>query len=450
MNESGGHLNLVFNESGDDSLILESWWGGGVNREPPDLSEVGRAKLRLRALCIVLLLAKYQGSQLASPTAVLIFKPKIETGTCICTLGNAWDELTDWIKTRFNIHDRESFLVSSPGSTHNKGGKVYPSVKFYTQRLPLGKLHLFVNSAMATRKQARELHDEELIQFALKFEADYWRKSAVKAWLSPSTNDGTVAAVPLSQVVQQTPKTHDDFLLTGAVTTPESDKGATAVDLKEHFKEVFLMLLAKEIENYRQNCRAFFSYIGKGIIYDHRPWMDRVTTLIRWWPKQLAVLRDNCIFYSVHNYDSIQNVKKAGSPLDIACVDNWRFPPCIWSRFPCIQVHDAPVRIFKKLKTGPFDYADPEPSALVLPEAKEAVRVLSWGLNNSKRPTAFGTFLAQQVIFLDFLNEVCWPLDIPASSEGETPRSQLHYNILGLRGEASGLKSHWLLDFCKG
>src|SRR5437867_3770609 len=141
MNESGRHLNLVLNESGDDPLVLESTWTGDPKRHHPDLLDAGHAKRRLRAICILLLLAKYQGRPVTATDAPFPFQVDFKTGTWIYTLANGKQDLLDWIKLRFHIRDDDLFLSTSVGSTHNPGGMEPPLVNFHPKMLPPVKLH---------------------------------------------------------------------------------------------------------------------------------------------------------------------------------------------------------------------------------------------------------------------------------------------------------------------
>lgn len=123
MDQLGNYLHLVFSEDGDDPLVLESFWEGLPHRERPELRNVSQAKPRLRALAILLLLAKYHESRVGASQEPLTFQAGIEDNTWICTLANAVPDVVEWVKRRFHIRDQELFLFGSPGSTHNLGGK---------------------------------------------------------------------------------------------------------------------------------------------------------------------------------------------------------------------------------------------------------------------------------------------------------------------------------------
>jgi len=86
-----------------------------------------------------------------------------------------------------------------------------------------------------------------------------------------------------------------------------------------------------------------------------------------------------------------------------------------------------------------FSYNKIDGLPFVLEEAKESIRVLSWGLDNINCAVAYGVFFTQQVILIDFLSYVCSPFHhLILSPDGNS--ECFHLIIPMLRKEAPRCK----------
>ena len=249
--------------------MLESSWTGAANRQPPDLAHIGRGKLRLRALCILLLLAKYQGLKRVNSNGVLMFQVKIERDTWIYTLGNVFKDAGEaraWIKARFNIHDDEQFVFASPGSTQNIGGSEYPRVEYHPQGLPLSNLHLLVRPRYShIHTEAKTLLYEDLLTYALKFEVNHWGESATKKFFSyellydPPHKGDTNALLDKNEKLANTPK------------------------------QILESLIENEFKINRKNCQPLYWCVGRQS--SHLPYKI-------WNDAQLQILGFNCSYHA--------------------------------------------------------------------------------------------------------------------------------------------------------
>jgi hypothetical protein len=428
MSESGKHLKLVFNESGGDPIVLESSWSGDVNREPPNLTNIGQGKQRLRALCILLILAKYQQSQMADINAPQTFQVDIKKGTWICTIANDIEDVILWVKKRFHIHDNEMFLLASPGSTHNKGGKKYPLVNFYPSKLPLDNLHLFVRSAGSYGAKSRLLRHEELLGFAMKIEANHWKKSAIKQWNSDKYKE-TGSLIQNSLAGAQTfSKSDDAFYSTCMAEVAKDGLTPVGVNWKNHFDLIFKILMEREFESYRANCKPFFSYIGSSITSGKMPYFWREPT---WNLQQISHLRDNCIEYCscVHGAQDMFLHRLVGEGV----VENLGLTVCGYG-WNSKEIYAAVREIFNRLalKAGVPSLKQGESfksSPTLLAESKGMSKTFVECYNHQNFWVALGAFFAQQIIFSDFLNEVCCAFFNPMEFEYVLCQDFLNVNL---------------------
>jgi hypothetical protein len=185
MSETTAELNLIFNESGENPLVLESTWIGAPNRENPDLKEVGHAKKRLGALAILFLLAKYRENR---PMSELNFQVDIERLTWICTLSQNFEDVKKWIIKHFHIPEHEMFIASEYGTTHTGGGLAPPSVRFLAENLSLKNVHLYQASRQSILTK-EPLAGRKLLDLALKIEAKHWPHSQSAIKILEATGD---------------------------------------------------------------------------------------------------------------------------------------------------------------------------------------------------------------------------------------------------------------------
>lgn len=433
MTETGAHLNLVLNESGDVPLILKSWWSGTVNRNPPDLLDVGRAKPRLAALCILFLLVKYREDQnsfppqTSSPDGSLIFQADIPKGTWICTLANGREELTEWIKKKFSVS--EVFLFASRGAVHNKFGKAYPSIEFKPGRFPLANLHLSVRSQKEPPAKSRPLQRDELIPLARKIEAKYWKEYAIDDLISDRLENKS--KIPTTQMAVSAA---DSLKLPQAnAEIPQVITGVDAAQWKAHLALVGGMLMKQEMEKYREKCQPFFTYIGRELNSSEPPFLSQKR---EWNIFQTSLLQVNCIPYAKAVCDAVAKLCDTGGHFR-----DERFTYPIWGDIRDKAVLSvACAKIFDRLTpsevyTNDF-MAMQSPPAPPLPELAEVGRLLVWGLENSNRAIATGIFFAHQIVWIDFLAEITWPLYKPSTCRESVFVSDLPGNIIELKEEA--------------
>lgn len=426
--EPGRHLRLVFNETGEDPLVLESSWTGIGNREPPDLRNVRQAKPRLRALCILFLLAKYREGTNESSDAPLIFQVGIRNQTWICTLANDRDDMVAWVKTRFHIADHELFLFASPGSMHNPKGKEPPIVEYYPKKLPLANIHLYVKPPGLLRATRRELRGDELLKYAMEFERKHWLISAIEEWLDRSST-GKPKVRPRSAKRIRRIADPDESLLNACSAELDVERTiAPSPTSNEQLDLMFRILIEKEFDRYRAKCKPLFSYVGNSLASAKLPCFGNARN---WNRNQIELLRDNCMFYAVYSHDQINALKLGtgvayGRPI---CRLDPDFTKTIWESFPERQnIADGVCQIFERTAasfniSSLYDREELCESELLLPEMIESVRTLNWGVEDEQQATALGTFFVQQFILIDFLGEICWPfyslkhLDLIAASE---------------------------------
>lgn len=429
----GHHLHLVFSENGDDPLVVESSWKGRATREAPDLTHV-RAKLLLRAVSILLVLAKYRETQTSALNGDLLFQVKnqdFKKGTWICTIANDFQTAVVWIKEHFHVPASELFVWASVGSTHNEGGKKTPLALFNSKKLSLANLHLWVKPAGLSRQEPRLLRPDELLPFALKLEAGHWKKSAIKE-LHPE---------------RQPASRPDDLFLACAAGLSDDPQNGGAADGQAYFDLVFRVLMEKEFDRYRENCRPFFSLVGNSLYTAKLPFLWEGYA---WNQRQIELLRDNCTYYAYFSYLSGETLVRHGGQLG-----DPKFTKSIWREV--IRRHnilEPPFIIFGKLAQlanlteirCTEDYSEPyhlplleydDSSLLILDEARDSIRRLKWGLENSNRAIVAGTFFVQQVLLIDFLNEVCQPFYAPDSNDLGWAAADLPMTILYLKKEAA-------------
>ena len=437
MSDSERTLELVFDENGDDPLVLECAWNGLPGREAPNLKRV-RAKVTLRALAILLVLAKHRqySTEANQPMEFRVKSPEFGKGTWICTIANDLQETLQWVKTHFHIQDAELFFFGCVGSTHNVGGKQTPSVEFYPKKLPLTNLLISVKNSRSLNAKPRPLRHDELLGYALKLEAKHWKKSAIRELFC-----GKSASIEI------TPSR--DALYSAYMANAEIvSQNGNGLDIRNHFDLVFRVLMEKEFNSYRENSQPFFSYIGNSIGSAKLPFLWKGRT---WNRDQLQFLRDNCGVYALNAYfhtDTFINSADAYSK---------EFQSSIWSTVSFRQdIPDTPFHIFKILlepeKYGPqadlmkrVIARNQHSSAewyenskwLLENELGSCVELIKEVLVHKNRSIAIGAFFAQQVLWIDFLAEVCLPFYLPSCVGDWRPLKSLNDNIFYLRQEAS-------------
>lgn len=398
MEQSVHHLHLVFDEKGDDPLVLESSWVGLPNRENPNLRNISQAKPRLRALSILLLLAKYQEVQAAGSQQPLTFQAAIEDNTWICTLANAVPDVMEWVKRRFHLRDHELFVSGSVGSTHNPGGKKYPLVEFYPKKLPLNRIQLSAKPAKPLHMQPKLLRDEELLTFALKLESKHWKKSAIRHLYSLKPGENTILKSPSAETTGRVETPDEALFLSYAadVLQAESDENTQN---SSHLNACLEALLEREVRVYQRECEEFFIYAGKKSLTG-----SNNQTGGTWSIPQIEVLRINCYKFSeascceVHhcfNHEALGKTKLAATifGFDLHTHSDFVFEKLLASKRP---ITDPAERFYDDLP-------------LLVPEFKNWNQAVAWGARNTNRHIALGTLMGHQYGLIDYLDKLCLP-----------------------------------------
>ena len=417
----GAHLHIVFEESGDDPLVLESWWDGDVNRERPDLLNVGRARPRLRALSILLLMAQFQqhlrsSEKLGYPInleAPVPFRVPIKSGTWISTLASDMEDVIDWIKIRLHIHDDELFLLGSPGSMHT-GGKQPPIVEFLQKKLPLSNVHLSVRNSKQFGSKIKPLSGRNLLRFAVTLESKHWKESANRA-LHPEIFDAKGHSVSYNK------SPTDDLLVACLANLPDQSEDSDGPKLKDYSKLVFRMLMEREFDIYRTNCQPLFSCLGISVDSLKNPYL--------WEPVvfsglQIEFLNQNCHLYFSDCFRFMRSMWRSelatptpysSSPYfsqysdDMSAIVSNLFPrfwpnsveeraELVKIRARSMDEHAAILKIFNEAFDDGLGFRE------------------DWGLrvgSNVSRASAAGIFFVQQLMWIDFLNEICLPFHVP-------------------------------------
>ena len=162
--EDGGHQILV-----DASFRLDATTA--VSRRlvihPPK-------KKTFRALCILMLLAKYRSQPFADEKGFIWFKDKSDRQTWIKTLGGSFGKKAqdEFFKDYFSKHD---FLWAGRGSGHTEENKLtgkgqLPSAYYKSKRLPLDNLVFYKAKREASGVKPILIEGEELAVFAGQLE----------------------------------------------------------------------------------------------------------------------------------------------------------------------------------------------------------------------------------------------------------------------------------------
>jgi ankyrin repeat protein len=185
MSIRNGILRLVLAEDGKNPLVLESDWIGLPNRPLPLLREPD-APVKLRAICILLLLAKYQGYPAMNSGSNPTFTFQCELDKCnwISSLADTYHKektANAWITNHFGIKYDDFFFSGGRGSMQNKVKlKSHPCVEYRSQLLPLINLQLSVRSRNSTSSDSTELVGDDLLYFAFALEARHWDTEAIE------------------------------------------------------------------------------------------------------------------------------------------------------------------------------------------------------------------------------------------------------------------------------
>ncbi|MBI3867426.1 MAG: ankyrin repeat domain-containing protein [Verrucomicrobia bacterium] len=170
-NESGSwHLELFLAENGEDPVLLEAYarFGAGP-RYRIEPSSIGGKKV-LRAICILLLVAKDRGAEHVEPDGLLHFEVHTHHNTWLKTLGGYEHNKKAVSEDVFQKTFRQArFLEGFPGSFHSDGKKP-PHAKVNPHKLPLENLKIFTRPVHDTK--SRELTEtDELRKLATLLEA---------------------------------------------------------------------------------------------------------------------------------------------------------------------------------------------------------------------------------------------------------------------------------------
>lgn len=406
--QTGIHLHLVLNEDGADPLVLQAWWDGTVNRENPNLFNVGRAAPRLRALCILFLLAKSRQSGSFLQDGVLLFQTKFKKGTWICTLANKPHDATAWVKDRFFIRESQLFFSACAGSTHNKDGTKLPSVEFKTQNLPLANLHLYVGSPNPSCKERRLLQDDELISFARNLEEKHWLDSAIEMLYPGFAAMNSRAETTGDGSAEKNKNLESALLASFAEGVLRAEVDAHTTQHKIQMDECFQALLEREVESYRKACGPFFAYIKKmsgGVT------MPDPKTGPNWNQRQASLLATNAHQFCETSFLQL-----------IHCLQNenfckLRFVQMHFAGYRSLEQYESVSNVLSRLwvshnpNTKLVEFGKVSAPSMIVAEFERWKSALVWGVENNNRSIAIGALMAMRVSIADFLENVCLPLD---------------------------------------
>lgn len=161
-------LKLVLNGSGADPVALEGSQLTFPNGTKRKLDGIADGEVYLRALVIVLLLAKYRSD--------LIFEAPFHKSTWITTLVEWRKEngLKVWMKTHLGLLPDAFFFRPKQGSKFK-----YPSITYLSSVLPLKNVSLVLSNPETNLED--EIEGRALVKYARDFEKRYtkWENSAV-------------------------------------------------------------------------------------------------------------------------------------------------------------------------------------------------------------------------------------------------------------------------------
>jgi hypothetical protein len=168
-------LDLTFTADGGRQILVDATFrlneASTANRklvvDPP------RGKY-FRAICILMLLAKYRGESFADADGVIWFRDRKPRLTWIKTLGISFGKgaQQDFFADYFS---NCAFLSASRGSGHNTGNKkadtgILPAAKYHARLLPLQNVRFFKAAQKSTGEKPSLLTGEELALFAERLE----------------------------------------------------------------------------------------------------------------------------------------------------------------------------------------------------------------------------------------------------------------------------------------
>ncbi len=168
-------LQLTFAEDGGHQILVDASFRLNkdtvVSRKlfihPPK-------KKTFRALCILMLLAKYRGQSFADELGFIWFKDKFDRNTWIKTLGDSFGKKAQdkFFQDYFSKHD---FLWATRGTGHAKENKKtgkgeLPSAHYKLKRLPLENLRFCKAKRGTGGGKSTPIEGEELAVFAGQLE----------------------------------------------------------------------------------------------------------------------------------------------------------------------------------------------------------------------------------------------------------------------------------------
>jgi hypothetical protein len=453
-------LKIVFNETGEDPLVLEALWLVPSTREHPELTKVGKAKPRLRALSILLMLAKYRDSHPPKDRNTQFwFEAPFATNTWITTISNDFKGVLKWTKDRFHLPSSEDFFLTASFGAMHSGGKALPTVEFLNERLPPNGLELQVSNPRKLGSKPRPLEGQELLTLALRFESKYWHKknSAVKALYPTAFDENDIAiASPGDGLLDADTADDRNYLAFASMISAPKTIGDLA-EWKKHHNFLFKMLMEKELDNYRRDCMGFFSYVGDSLSSVMTPflWNKR-----EWSRPQLKILLINCSAIGIMCFMCAEVRNKLSESLN----KKLKMSP-IWERIGFkFGVPNAIYHVFMRL-ADPEKYAetsvtmaglefiakgmDPRlilSSPLLLPELELLNAELAKGIGNSSIAESAGCLFAHQILTIDFLEKVCMPFNAPSTIQAAGV-ANLWETILILKEEAFNNRD-MLLGLC--
>ena len=410
---SGKILNLVLANDGFEPLVLECFWDQQGESEPILFLDdhVKNGKVRRRAICILLLLAKLRAEEKVGKDGILEFKDGCDYLTWIGSLGNAFKEdsaLTEsWIRTHFKMS--RSFCIGQPSTKRSPGEATVAKISYRTNVLPPNRVAIFSRNRKAAPSAKKFLEGAEFLDLAATLEDVRWNQSGKTPGIECMLRNGHLY-VPKDILSHSKRFAGDNY---------EDDEGASATSADDLFLKTKANLIKRnaspeydsliksqlkvDYDEYRKKCEPLFKWVAQ--------WRDPfISVKERKLTKyESEFFLGNCVWFAKmvndHNSKLVVSLKEFydGEWTEMSC-----FRVYIWK--PLIIAID---KIFA-------DFAKHYRVDVVSIKAVTASGVVSIPMavlnqwvydvaNEQSNPFLFGVLVAERLAFGDFLEHICIP-----------------------------------------
>lgn len=410
-------LNLVLAKDGAEPLVLECFWEEQGDQEPILLLDdhVKNAKVRRRALCILLLLAKLRAKEKIGEDGILEFKDGCDYLTWIGSLGNTFKEdsaiMETWIRTHFGIS--RSFCIGQPATKRSPTETTIAKINYRTKVLHPNQVIIFSRNRKAPPEMKKVLEGADLLDFAAALEEMRWNQSGKTPGIECMLRNGQLyipkdilshsqrfAGADYEENEDASAVSADDLFLKTKAKLIKRDKKSSDSD----FNSLVKAQLKLDFDEYRKGCEPFFNWVSK--------WNDpfvlaKETRLTNY---QAKFFQANCLCFASamdgHNSKLTASLKG--------------FDDCEWSKFARNRVYLwEPLKIVVKdiFETFANRY---HIDGMGMKEAERSqYRSIFMGALNGwwhdiveeqRIPFLFGVRVAERLAFSDFLEKICMPL----------------------------------------